>query len=413
MIFEYPSLSKAKAFDVHPTRPLIAIITANQTFELWNYEEKLCMKAFSTATLISKELNKSANVRDVKFFDKEVVYWQFGSMDFTCRDFSLLDDSSLIDWIIFLSENRVILYDYYSDNTKAIPASLIDNKTPKFVEVISTRVLAIGCMEGIIKIFDMRSWTTIRTLKGFHTKPISCILVYKINLMAQPSLISASSEGEIACWNIESERILFNFTYNKKNIIESSMAGAEVLSLSYLTQHKTIVSLSTGSVTLFNAYSGQEIIRFKPFKDSGSFSPSSISLLPHPYLSRSCIVAVSSCSSEIFCASFLPNENLILKNDGLFPAKKLTSSVKLMFYPIWDTKAVMRTGESPQKPSGQPGAVHQLLRTMLRPDLFFLSTNTKLLGLSFSSGVMRPKICFHPDFYVQIGAKTVDPHRVL
>ena len=63
--------NKIKLVVMHPLKRWVGIINQNNTFSLWNFEEKILIKSFSCNTLDDTPLMKGpVEVREIVFFDR-------------------------------------------------------------------------------------------------------------------------------------------------------------------------------------------------------------------------------------------------------------------------------------------------------------------------------------------------------
>lgn len=94
--------SRIKQISMHPIKDWIGIINENNTFSLWNYQEKILIKSFSCNTL---DDNKQVEIREVVFYDKYSL-----CLGEDCR--------SMKNNIIFVTNNKLIFYDYITDSIR-------------------------------------------------------------------------------------------------------------------------------------------------------------------------------------------------------------------------------------------------------------------------------------------------------
>jgi hypothetical protein len=75
--------------------------------------------------------------------------------------------------------------------------------------VYSENKICIAVNDGSFKVLDTRDNLTkggllTKTVKGYHTKPITWIFAYSQNYNEMPRVITASDQdGMMACWNID------------------------------------------------------------------------------------------------------------------------------------------------------------------------------------------------------------------
>lgn len=224
-LFDIRTSCKIKSFDYHITKPWVAYVTQNNIFALWDYQRKICLKSFVTSILdpapndnIMISLSgKSNDLKNLKFLDKEILYWLYPSSQPILEKENDILASFNKNAIIFFNEQKIVFYDYVTDHTDIIGPSILENKSVKCISIMNHQYLLIGCVDGFIKIFDMVAWTLAKTLKGYHTKSINFIKSYKQNLINRPKFIVSSNDGLMACWTIDLENApAFKFVMQKK-----------------------------------------------------------------------------------------------------------------------------------------------------------------------------------------------------
>lgn len=234
-VFDIRTDCKIKFFDYHITKPWIAYVTQNNIFALWDYQRKICIKSFTTTildpapndNLMISLSGKSNDLKNLKFLDKETLHWLYpSSQPITGKELDILDSFTRNN-IIFFNEQKIVFYNYVTDQSDIVGPSVLDNKSIKCISVMNYQYLLIGCVDGLIKVFDMVTWTLAKTLKGYHTKSINCIKSFKQNLINRTKFIVASTDGLMACWGVELDNNpAFKFTMLKK--------GKQVFSMFFL-----------------------------------------------------------------------------------------------------------------------------------------------------------------------------------
>lgn len=104
---------KTKLISVHPIKKWVGIINQNNTFSLWNYEEKILIKSFSCNTLDDSALINHKNsgggeIKEIIFYDKYSLCSQSTSL------------SSMKNNIIFVTSTKLFFYDYITDMIKQL-----------------------------------------------------------------------------------------------------------------------------------------------------------------------------------------------------------------------------------------------------------------------------------------------------
>lgn len=223
-LFDIRTTCKIKAFDYHCIKPWVIYITNNNVFALWDYERKICLKTFNTSildpnsneNLMISLTSRNSELKGIKFLDKETIYWLFPTCQpYSEKDFELIKSFNK-NWIIFYSEQKVIFYDYVTDQTEILSNMMLENKTIKTINIIDQHYLIIGCGDGSLKLFDLISWSFTKTFKNYHTKGIGFVHCYREGAGQKARFIVSSGEGLLACWNADVETPIFKFLMIKK-----------------------------------------------------------------------------------------------------------------------------------------------------------------------------------------------------
>lgn len=223
-LFDIRTSCKIKFFDIHVTKPWVAYVTQNNVFALWDYQRKICVKTFTTSILDPNPDNamislstKSNDLKNLKFLDKEMLHWLYSSSQPTSEKEHEILSSFNRNSIIFYNDQKIVFYDYVTDNSEIIGPTILENKTVKCISIMSHQYLIIGCGEGFIKIFDMIAWNIAKTLKGYHAKSINSIISFRQNSINRPKFIASSIDGLMGCWGVDLDSApAFKFLMLKK-----------------------------------------------------------------------------------------------------------------------------------------------------------------------------------------------------
>ena len=275
--------NKIKTVALHPLKKWVGIINQNNTFSLWNYEEKILIKSFSCNTLDDMPMMKGpVEVKEVVFFDRH-CHVENGTMGKNSeKSQSEAEDvmsgrGAMKNNIVFVTSDKLIFYDYITDMIKPISGKDFEQKTIRRVCVYSKDKICIAMGDGSFKVLDIRDQSmknsiSIKNVKGFHVKPITWIFPYSQNTNELPRLITASGQdGLMACWNID--MILksnenkegfytpcFKFTSQSKN---AHNLNEEIKSLQYDPSSFRLLTVSDQHVRLWSTMTGMEIKRVK------------------------------------------------------------------------------------------------------------------------------------------------------
>ena len=111
--------------------------------------------------------------------------------------------------IIFLTPTKLFFYDYITDVIKQLAEKQFEQKNIKKVCVYTQDKICVAISDGSFKVIDCKdiynkNAISVRTIKGYHNKPINWIFAYAQNYNEMPKVITASAQdGTMACWNID------------------------------------------------------------------------------------------------------------------------------------------------------------------------------------------------------------------
>lgn len=77
-------------------------------------------------------------------------------------------------WLVILCENCILFYDYRTQEVLRITKQDLDIRLPNplCVCVVSASLIAIGCSDNEIRIWDMDGWRIAKSLNPGHTKVV-------------------------------------------------------------------------------------------------------------------------------------------------------------------------------------------------------------------------------------------------
>eukprot|EP00878_Enallax_costatus_P029671 GHUV01032212.1.p1 GENE.GHUV01032212.1~~GHUV01032212.1.p1 ORF type:complete len:886 (+),score=247.65 GHUV01032212.1:482-3139(+) len=142
----------------------------------------------------------SGKVKQVRFLDSEVAYWQTATQHYMVNGSSTnppkaanvhaLDGTRLL---VVVCENKILLYDLNTRKPYEVPRAVLDNKTPTCVtflfrggqyapggqpdadNLMTSPVLAIGCSDGAVRLLHLATLRVVGKLVGNHKASISCL----------------------------------------------------------------------------------------------------------------------------------------------------------------------------------------------------------------------------------------------
>jgi hypothetical protein len=222
----FKDVPKIKLLDVHPVQSWVVTADESNLVVVWDYRLKISAREFYPQDLEDERLNAAirkravglqsqdrilkkptpvGNVRGVRFYDRHVLEW-------SCQQFA---GAMQRNWVIVVAENMVLLQDIVTQEVHRISAEdLHDEKarpqSPTCAEPLSETLLAIGCPDGHIRIWDCSTSRVVKVLSGGHQKhdlvrllscpPPACYRAAK-NEKQRLHLVSTASDGSVAVWN--------------------------------------------------------------------------------------------------------------------------------------------------------------------------------------------------------------------
>eukprot|EP00878_Enallax_costatus_P007526 GHUV01007882.1.p1 GENE.GHUV01007882.1~~GHUV01007882.1.p1 ORF type:complete len:370 (+),score=87.34 GHUV01007882.1:171-1280(+) len=219
---------KVKLVEFHPVQPWLAFADKSDNVRVWDWttqqtlhdlqlggadDEGSMEAAMNTVSVKDTAFvsNPSAlsytpsrvasgKVKQVRFLDSEVAYWQTATQHYMVNGSSTnppkaanvhaLDGTRLL---VVVCENKILLYDLNTRKPYEVPRAVLDNKTPTCVtflfrggqyapggqpdadNLMTSPVLAIGCSDGAVRLLHLATLRVVGKLVGNHKASISCL----------------------------------------------------------------------------------------------------------------------------------------------------------------------------------------------------------------------------------------------
>ncbi|TMW66194.1 hypothetical protein Poli38472_003959 [Pythium oligandrum] len=224
----------------HPVRPWLAAMDAKGAGFVWNYETKEVVTEFSlessqdaavasmeateedefatsgavgTTTakgILQRSSSPTAYVRGSRskvsaprmlFYDHEAINWTTKtSNDRTCYE----------DWLIILTTTHVMFCDLNQPTViRSIPSDDLLRQVPCSIEILPSGVLAIGCLDGKIRLWSPAQRRTIETIDSGSLKEVQQLLLLPLCANeGNPSVVSAhflacaTVDGHMSTWKV-------------------------------------------------------------------------------------------------------------------------------------------------------------------------------------------------------------------
>jgi hypothetical protein len=115
-------------------------------------------------------------IKSVHYADLSSLQLKWHGKRKTRVHFSSFHSESLL---IIICESAIIFHDYHSDTNKILTNSDLEKSNPLCVEFVHHHVIAIGCNDGVVRLWDCINWILIKSLlahsKESKTNEICCL----------------------------------------------------------------------------------------------------------------------------------------------------------------------------------------------------------------------------------------------
>ncbi|KAF1329223.1 hypothetical protein FI667_g6253, partial [Globisporangium splendens] len=300
-------LSKFVETAFHPLRPWVTAIEPKGDGVIWNYETKEIMAEFSlessldaenaamgddnvvapppptntsktsgllpkssspTATAYMKSNRSKHGSLKMCFYDHEAI---------VCATQNSAERTCFEEWIVVLTATHVVMCDVNQNSaSRMIAADELQRQAPCSLEILPSGLLAIGCQDGKIRVWNPRLWRIVETIDMGSAKDVQQLLflpsqllnanrngsgmsatdsAIRGNYVAQ-HLVGMALDGKVVTWRISVVNSGANFECKKVSEIDlkevfkqfDSSNGFNELKLH---THQEIMSAATKDGTVF------------------------------------------------------------------------------------------------------------------------------------------------------------------
>lgn len=132
---------------------------------------------------------KTYTIKSIHFFDKTVRSTKSllqAASSLLANDRSNLEPSEEVlkdtmNAVVMLTDTHVMVWDYIVHTWNVIEMLPVLGKQASTFECFSdTTVVAFGCADGSVRLFDTVSWTPLRRLVGGHSKAITRLVGFDV-----------------------------------------------------------------------------------------------------------------------------------------------------------------------------------------------------------------------------------------
>ncbi|KAF8082503.1 hypothetical protein N665_0822s0015 [Sinapis alba] len=233
---------KIVKIQVHPTHPWLVTADDSDHVSVWNWEHRQVIYELKAGgvderRLVGAKLEKLAegdsdykgkpteairggSVKQVKFYDDDVRYWQLwrnrsaaaespSAVDHLTSGFTSPAPSTKgRHFLVICCENKAIFLDLVTMRGRDVPKSELDNRSLVCMEFLTRSsggdgpLVAFGSTDGIIRVLSMITWKLARRYTSGHKGSIYCLM----NFMASSGealLVSGGSDGLLILWNAD------------------------------------------------------------------------------------------------------------------------------------------------------------------------------------------------------------------
>ncbi|XP_010454796.1 PREDICTED: uncharacterized protein LOC104736495 [Camelina sativa] len=233
---------KIVKIQVHPTHPWLVTADDSDHVSVWNWEHRQVIYELKAGgvderRLVGAKLEKLAegesdykakpteairggSVKQVKFYDDDVRYWQLwrnrtaaaespSAVNHLTSGFTSPAPSTKgRHFLVICCENKAIFLDLVTMRGRDVPKQELDNKSLLCMEFLSRSsggdgpLVAFGSTDGVIRVLSMITWKLARRYTGGHKGSIHCLM----NFMASSGealLVSGGSDGLLVLWSAD------------------------------------------------------------------------------------------------------------------------------------------------------------------------------------------------------------------
>lgn len=329
--FKIPSSSRILAIDLHPVKDWILLAEESYTVLLWNYSQKTVLKVYGKNILHSPD--PAGVIRDVKFWDSHVLRWKWLHPGIDVELDAFQGNSIKRHWVIIALEYKVVFIDYNTGEINSILLTQLDGKSISCVEIIDSTYIGIGHTDGSIRIWDTLQWSRAKTFtKGTHLKAITHLLSFSQNLRQRAFLLSASADGVIGVWNVDTCTTLPAYKIPVGKPAHDSM----ILNISFDSGLMNLVTISSDKcIYVWNVLNSTELNKIKSIKDSYSKYAVNVRHWRHPLFEEGTLLMHGKSSQVILVSSNIQtnkkkgNHDVILDLKGKYNDRTVISDIRI------------------------------------------------------------------------------------
>jgi WD40 repeat protein len=152
--------------DPHATQPWVATADEKDRIIIWDYERQETLRSFALQNLTqsSPGSSDSGALRAVRWYDADTLWW-------SCRRTATDSSLGVRKYLLVLCELELIMVDALALESTHISCDALKLKgTLCCVEVLSASIIAIGCNDGAVRLWDWCKGTLERTLRYHKEK---------------------------------------------------------------------------------------------------------------------------------------------------------------------------------------------------------------------------------------------------
>eukprot|EP00200_Dunaliella_tertiolecta_P012552 CAMPEP_0202375576 /NCGR_PEP_ID=MMETSP1127-20130417/6232_1 /ASSEMBLY_ACC=CAM_ASM_000462 /TAXON_ID=3047 /ORGANISM="Dunaliella tertiolecta, Strain CCMP1320" /LENGTH=1080 /DNA_ID=CAMNT_0048973105 /DNA_START=121 /DNA_END=3360 /DNA_ORIENTATION=- len=244
----FPSNDKVRHLELHPTQPWLATASKSDVVTIWDWssrqvyqqyqlgamgEEDMCGDA-DLARLHAKDPLHAVNpsvptsstsrsatgkVREVRFFDQDVAQAHLTAQHLystgPCRPAPNIQDAAKLGarrLLVVVCDLKVLLYELGSKHVREVPKAVLEGKSAQCCAflllggkasssqdspLLPCPVLALGCTDGIVRMFSLSTLKPVGRLAGAHKSPVVSMAVMGMRGGVDESVLVAHEGGNV------------------------------------------------------------------------------------------------------------------------------------------------------------------------------------------------------------------------
>lgn len=205
------SSSKIKIIDCHPKNSWVAASDERECITLWDFGQQEVLQSFTLPELDGTPSLGIGSICALRWYDVETLWW---SCRYTPQEGDL---QQLPQFLIIVCEQHAMFVNPLTMEVRHVSSDDLNLKEAKAglccVELVSASVVAFGCSDGLIRLWDWTKSAIDKVLRGHKDKTAVTHLlnVHRSSTFEQPDaleggtqqhmkMLSRGEDGQILLW---------------------------------------------------------------------------------------------------------------------------------------------------------------------------------------------------------------------